>query len=695
MINVIVSRKNFAAAIELIMKKFYVISLTLLGWSSLFAQEDTSKVKELGQVVVTGQYKPQSVKNSVHQVRIISAEQIQKQSPSKLQDVLNSQLNIRFSQDLATGGSDISMLGLSGQNVKILIDGMPMIGRQGTSNEININQVEVNSIERIEIIEGPMSVVYGADALAGVINIITKKPGAERFSVNARLHEETVGKEYGLQQGIHNQYAGLSGNYKKWYGSGGIGRNLFNGWKGDSTGRELTWHKKDQIVANALVGYRTDKLNIYYRLDGLDEIITNPDNLLAQGNEPAIDQDYMTNRLMQQIQASYLFSTKLSANVQTSYTHFTRQVYSSLYYPDGDVRVAPASLHSLNTFNGFTFRGTAVYMPSTIISFQPGVDINMESGEGERIQAGMHQINDYAFFITSEITPVKNINIRPGVRFVHNSVYKAPPVIPSVNAKFSLTKHLDLRLAYARGFRAPSLRELYFDFFDASHSIKGNPDLEAEHSNSFTGSLTWIARNTSAVKFKTILSGFYNDVSNMIDYALDPNDINITTYMNIDRYKTRGVVLNGNIIYKNLDASLGFGYTGRYNDYSLYDKDLPSFQWAGEVNSVVMYSLPKIGLGVNLYYKYTGKLPYYQEVIVNNQSELRLVKANGFHWADLTLNKKFGKMLTLNAGIRNLFDITTVGSTAVSGGAHTSGGARPIGSGRSYFLGLGFNWQKK
>jgi len=148
------------------------------------AQNDSvNNVKQLAEVVVTGQYKPQSVKQSVYQVRTITKEQIQKQAASKLQDVLNNQLNIRFSQDLSTGGSDISMLGLSGQNVKILLDGVPMTGRQGTSNEININSIEINSVERIEIIEGPMSVIYGADALAGVINIITKKAKAEQLSV--------------------------------------------------------------------------------------------------------------------------------------------------------------------------------------------------------------------------------------------------------------------------------------------------------------------------------------------------------------------------------------------------------------------------------------------------------------------------------------------------------------------------------
>lgn len=678
------------------MYKLYAVLLLSIVATTAFSQEDSVQVKNLGEVVVTtGQYKPQSVKNSVYQVRVISQEQIRRQAPAKLQDVLNSQLNIRFSQDLATGGSDISMLGLPGQNVKILIDGVPMIGRQGTSNEININQIEVNSIERIEIIEGPMSVVYGADALAGVINIITKKGSKEKIGVQARLQEETVGDEYGSGKGIHNQYLGASANYKKWYLNGGIGHNLFSGWKDTASGRELTWHKKDQIVGNAVVGYRNDKLNVYYRLDGLDEIITNPANLPG-GNQPAIDQEYITDRLMQQLQASYIFHSRLSANALASYTHFTRQVYSTLYYPNGDRRIATApGLQQLSTFNGFTFRGSAVYRPSSFVSFQPGVDINLETGEGDRVKAGTQTINDYAFFLTSEITPSKKINIRPGLRFVYNSVYDAPPVIPSINTKFALGRDWDLRLAYAYGFRAPSIRELYYDFFDASHSIQGNPDLQAEHSNSFTGSLGWNTYDGKDVHFRTTLNGFYNDVDNMIGYAVDAANPSVTTYMNIAKYKTTGGSLNGQLQYRHLDAQLGFGYTGRYNEYSEADKSLPTFKWSPEITSIISYSVPKVGMDLNLFYKFTGKLPYYQAITNGTQTTYSLIETEGYSWADLTVNKKIKKIFTISGGIRNLFDVKAVNNTAAASGAHSSGGPRPIGYGRSYFLGLAFNWSTR
>ena len=673
-----------------------LILLTTLVSLTTFAQtKDTSKTGVLDEVVVTGQYQPQSVKRSVYQVRVISKERIQKQAATKLQDVLNTELNIRFSQDLATGGSNMSMMGLGGQNVKILLDGVPMVGRQGTSNEINVNQIDINAIERIEIIEGPMSVVYGADALAGVINIITKKPKKEKLAVNARLQEESVGDEYGFDQGIHNQYLGLSGTLKNWQFSGGIGRNLFTGWKDTAVGRELIWHKKDQIVANASVGYHTEKFNIYYRLDGLDEIITNPGNYA--GNPPkALDQEYITDRIMQQLQSSYIFNAKLSANVVGSYTHFTRQVYTTTVNQNNDVRLAIGpGLQSISTFDGITVRATAVYKPSAVISFQPGIDINSESGEGERIKTGTQTISDYAFFITSEITAGKKFSVRPGLRFMKNSVYDSPPVIPSINAKYSITDGLDFRLAYAMGFRAPSIRELYYDFHDASHDINGNPDLKAESSNSITGSLAWKAVQKTSLVLTTTLSGFYNDIKDRIDIGqLSPTNPNFT-YINIGTYKTRGLALNNNLNYKNLNAALGFSYTFLYNEYEQNKESLPEYTETPEVNATLGYSFPKIGLDFNFYYKFTGKRPYYQLTTNGGQTDFLLVETGSYNWADFTVNKKLFKYFILNAGVKNIFDVTTVNNAGFSGGAHANSGATPIGYGRSYFAGLAFNWAKK
>lgn len=681
------------------MRKSILFTWLILTGTAVFAQQDTTVVPtELGEVVVTGQYRPQSVKQSVYQVRVINRERIERQAGTKLQDILNNELNIRFTQDPATGGSDITMMGLKGQNVKILVDGMPMVGRQGTSNEININQIDINNIERIEIVEGPMSVIYGADALAGVINIITKKSSAAKISVSARLHEETVGDEYGIGngQGIHNQAASFTYRKKGWELGAGFSHNYFGGWKDTLEGRELAWHKKDQRLAHAFIGYHNARFNVRYRLDGLDEIITNPGNFEAQPQPGAIDrfaadQEYLSQRMMHQLQAVYFANKNLSFNAQAAYSDYSRQVYSTLLSHDANQRyVNPSpSSQSVVNFDGFTFRGTALYTVNKNLSFQPGVDINLESGDGERLKVGKNRVNDYAFFLTSEVKLGEKISLRPGLRFVHNSVYDAPPVIPSINGKWVLGKNLDFRLSYARGFRAPSVRELYFNFFDANHQIIGNPDLKAETSNSFNASFSWNKISPSKVVYSTVVGGFYNSVKNLIDYAISADDPNVFELTNVSDSRTAGVNITSVVKYQQWNLSVGGSYTGFYNEYSEADKDLAELQWSPEVNANVGYSIEKLGLDFNLFYKFVGKRPRY--IVSNN--EYVLAKQESYQMADLTVNKKLFRVLTINAGIRNLFGVDRLTSTLASTGAHTSG-IQNIAYGRSYFAGLVFNWAK-
>ena len=269
-------------------------------------------------------------------------------------------------------------------------------------------------------------------------------------------------------------------------------------------------------------------------------------------------------------------------------------------------------------------------------------------------------------------------------------MYDAPPFIPSLNTKIALTKHLDLRLAYARGFRSPSLRELYFNFFDANHQIVGNPDLKAETSNSFTGSLTWKKILPGEVIYTTVLGGFYNHIKNMIDYSLDARNPNVFILTNVSDSKTAGVNLSTVVKYKKWNLSLGASYTGFYNDYSAVDESLPVLQWSPELNSTIGYSFARIGVDVNLFYKFTGKRPSY----IQKDLDVVLTEMESYHWADLTVNKKAFKFLTVNAGIRNLFDVDRVRSTSTASSVHTASGINSIGSGRAFFAGVVFNWER-
>ena len=647
----------------------------------------------LSDAVVTGQFGKQSLRSSVYQVRTIDSERIRLRGATNIQSVLNTELGIRFSNDPILGTTDIQLMGLKGQNVKILLDGVPMVDR-GETRE-SIGQIDINTIERIEIVEGPMSVIYGTDALAGVINIITKKgEGGDNLIVSARIQEETVSDEYKpfSKAGSHNANLGVTWQKKVFQVSGNLTRNNFGGWQGALTGRAKTWLPKEQMLYSAGLGYAGKKWNVWYRFNGTDETIKLLGN--ATVANAAGDKDYITKRWFHQAQGEYQINDKLDFSGALSYTDYSRRTLSTNIDLNTGKRTLSLDLAAQDKaiFTTTFFRGIAKYKLSPNVYFLPGIEINNNSSSGQRIK-GEPTINEYAFFVSSELKVTPAIKLSPGVRFIKNSVYDAPPVIPSLNTKINLSKSLDLRMAYARGFRSPALRELYFDFHDASHSINGNVNLKAEYSNSFNAFLVWNSPEKTALRLTSTLGGFYNVFHDRIDTALDPNDRTQTTYLNVGLFKTTGFSLENKFFRKNIQATIGGTYIGTYNEI-LEDaeglSDLPEFVWSPEVNANLVYTFRKIGTSLNFFYKYTGKKPAY---VLNSTTPLSasLTQIDSYHIADVTINKNFGRYLNVIAGAKNIFDVTSIRTTTQGAGHDASG---PGFSGRSYFLGLNIRWSK-
>ncbi len=688
-----------------------LILLMLVPVSYLAAQQRDSikakeKVDQLEEVVVTAQFGPQSLKSSVYNIRTINAEKIRLRGATNIQQVLNTEFGFRFSNDLTLGTTDVELMGMSGRNIKILLDGVPMIDRSDSRE--SLNQIDINTVERIEIVEGPVSVVYGTDALAGVINIITKNAGKSLLTVSARIQDETAGDEYNALtgKGNHSQNVNLSWQQKGWSALAGLSHNDFGGWNlapKAATSAEVNavsnrWKPKEQFLGNTKIGYRNDNFNVWYRLDGLKETIDsrggmNPNNFKGEF------QTYTTNRYTQQIQSEWRLSKQLQLTGIAGYTDLKRSTRTVIhdFTNNSEVLSTDAGKQDIANFNATIFRATAIYTASKRIAVQPGFEFNRDAASGARIK-GTPVINDYAFFVSSEIKASKAINIRPGLRFIKNSVYQAPSVIPSLNTKFNLNKALDLRLAYARGFRAPALRELYYDFFDASHAIMGNENLKAEESNSFNGSLAWAGIKSDQLQFRSTLSGFYNEFKNRIDYGVDVANPSITTLINVSKYKTTGATLDNTLILKNVQTNIGLAYIGRFNSLGENQPalELPEFVWSPELTANVSYTLSKLNGNISLFYKYAGARPSYQLSTANGVQTAKLVKIGGFSWTDLMFNKNIYRYITLNAGVKNLFDVTQLTNTSsASGGAHSTGGASvPYSYGRSYVLGLTFNWNK-
>lgn len=676
--------------------RLILISAAILGSIlRLSAQTDTSAVLE-EVTVTTGQYQPQSLKNAVYKIKVITAEQIKAKAALNITQVLNTELGFRFSNDNALGVTDVQLMGMSGRSIKILLDGVPLTDRNDTRE--SLNQIDLQSVERIEIVEGPMSVMYGSDALAGVINIITKKANETRFTAGARVQEETAGKEYDPfgNKGLHLQSVNASYAQRSFFVNGGFTHNDFRGFGGDDYGRAKAWKPKEQYLGSITLGHRGEKNTVYYRLDGLDETIASK-GAINMGSFKAFDQRYITRRWMHQVQDDWHINSRFHLNTSASYTDYSRRTRSTRHdFTTGtDELTTGTGEQDTAKFTTLFFRTQGHYTVNEKLSFQPGIEFNHNAASGARIE-GSPVINDFALFASAEWRPVNNINIRPGFRLIKNSLYDAPPIVPALNTKIRLSDNMDVRLSYAKGYRAPALRELYFDFIDANHAILGNKDLKAETSNSFNGSLAW-SYNQNGIKAMSTFSGFYNVFNDLIDYALDPADNTTTRLFNVSKFKTTGISFEQGFIYKQLQLNVGALLVGRYNDLSNEEglsREVPAFNWSPEVNTNIFYSISKIKTSLALMYKYSGARKAYQ-MVNGSTADVELKGLSSFNWADFSVSKTLFSAVTLQAGVKNIFDVNSVNNTAAGGGAHSTGGPAPISYGRSYFLGIAYQFSKK
>ena len=294
------------------------------------AGDSVSDSRHIDEVVVTGQFAPTSVRNSVYKVRSITQDQIRRRRTSDITTLLNTELGVRFNNDLVLGESDIQLMGMSGQNVKVLMDGVPLLDRGATKQ--SLSQIDVNSIERIEIVEGPVSVIYGTDALAGVINIITKNAGSDekRLNLQAGILEETVGEEYSPfhKEGKHNAHLYASYQQNGWQASLSGSRNNYGGWQGNKTGRELAWQPKDQWLGAAKVGYRNQQVETWYRVDYANEDIYTPGPYTL--NNKYVDKHYLTDRWTHMLQSNWKASDSWSFNGALSYQDYQRQTQTTM-----------------------------------------------------------------------------------------------------------------------------------------------------------------------------------------------------------------------------------------------------------------------------------------------------------------------------------------------------------------------------
>lgn len=641
-------------------------------------------VYNMDEVVVTGQFTPQPIDKSIFRVKVIGSKQIDRKASTNLVELMAGELNIRTAHDGALG-SKITLQGLGGEHIKFLIDGVPVIGRM--NGNIDLGQLNLYNVEHIEIIEGPMSVIYGSNALAGVINVITKENKHNKLKAQASSYTESVG--------VYNFNADVSLKKNKWTASVAGARNFFGGYSPVDTSRSKRWKPKRQYNADASIGYQHQATQARFSTSYFNEFILDKGNLRKPYYENAFDSHFNINRLTTKLDVNTPLFRDRFLNVLTSYSYFDRR--KNTFFNDltklEKSFTRNLSDHDTSSFGQYLLR--AEFSKSTEASpfnYQLGIDLNYEDGTGKRVLNKKQSMGDYAAFVSFKIRPVIRWMLQPGMRFSYNTKYKAP-LVYSLNTKWDISEPLTLRISYAKGFRAPSIKELYLEFVDINHNIRGNENLKAENSQNINMTLKY-HQEKSTYDYGIEANLFYNNIRNSITLAIvDPEDA-LYTYVNLDNMITHGFQLNfNNRLYPWLEVKTGIGQTGRKQ--LLNSTDRQTFIYTYDILGSINYLWRRPDINLDVYYKYNGDYP---EVFLGTEGKLLRSIMQGYHTMDIAVSKRlWSNRLNMQIGAKNLFGNTNIGIKGASdaGGIHSGGSASSaVGWGRTYFVKLNILFQQ-
>lgn len=685
--------------------------LAILGFYCLMAkmaaQTDMDSALwqvDLEDVVVTAQYEPTHIKNVLHDIQLIPNVRISQQGATNLEQLLSQQSSIRIRQD-AVLGSSMSLLGLDGQNVKLMIDGVPIIGRQ--DGNIDLSQINLYQVEQVEIVEGPLAVHYGTDAIAGVVNLISKKKQAKTFQIGGSVQVEERGENvYTLNLGFrpsdHWQIA-LSGGYDE-----------FGGFSEDTL-RSVLWNPKEQRYLDGNVSWYFDSdQQLRYGVRYFEEEVQNLGEVRRPQFKPyAFDDFYQTIRFDHTLTHSGSLSDLYYLQTTAAYNEFER--IKNSYRTDFEEQEAMLLKDQQDTslFTGVMFRSIlASRYAESPLNFQLGVDLRYDNATGQRIQdtlsskENFSEIGDYALFGTLRYTPFSRLTLEGGVRYSYNTRYKAP-IVPSIHLKYELHPDWVVRASYAQGFRSPDLKELFFSFIDINHFIVGNPDLKAERSNNAQFSFSYLKEeDTKKTSFQ--LKGFYNHIHDKIELfefvetetgnepAIDTSTLRFT-YFNLTKYVNQGLQASLGLEFDAFRFNTSYSLIGYYNPASEDFASVDRFFYASELSNSLTYMITKHELAFSLFLRTNDKLVRFAPTTdAEGNDVIQQVIQDGFTMLDCSILKHFWKKrLSFTVGCKNIFDVQRVGQTGSIEGVHTStSGTAIIGTGRNWFarIGLDFGW---
>lgn len=578
-------------------------------------------------VVVTATRSERKLSNVTVPVTIINSKLIQQIGALRLTDVLKEQPGLTLSSGFGAG---VQLQGLNPDYTIILINGEPLVGR--TAGVLDLNRIALGNIKKIEIVKGPSSSLYGSEAMAGVINIITDATTKIPLQTSVRY-----GTYKTIDAGINNAVSTKSIFYQGYY-------NYFStdGYsiRPNSASRVTT--PIQRLTSNQQLKYNlTENTNLLVGVRYTSEQIKNDISVTNGGTTIHSNGEEKNTDYNISSSVNHRFSNYLKTSFRTYITQYnaTQNLLTISGAPYTDMLD-----HVFNRFENQT--DWVVNKKLTAIIGGGFVNEGVKSSRYDSEKIRKTNANQYAFS-QWEWMPNSKLILIGGIRFDHNQTY-ASALSPKASMLYKINKQHKIRLSVGEGFKAPDFRQLYLDFTNAAagaYSVFGTSQaqkvigqlntlgqigtlynnfyqLKALQPEYATGShLSW----EFEPNIKNFLSVqiFRNDIRNLIEVQQVGAYITgaqIYSYLNIGRAFTTGLELEAKHQFSN-----SFSISAAYQYLQTGDKDQ-----IAQIKSGTVYTRDANGLSRKLnLIEYVG-LP-------NNskhkaQLKINYSNPNGFFW---------------------------------------------------------------
>lgn len=433
------------------------------------------------QIVVTAVRRPQPISGSSSTVKIISSDDIGKTGAKTVAEALKSVTEVNVKSTGGLGGiSTVRLKSASSSQILLLVDGQKI--NSALLGVFDLNDIPVLNIDRIEIVEDSLSAIYGADAMGGVINIITK--GTKMKPLTASVNYGSFG-EFGAYLSSTGTLSDLS--YQVFFQdlkSEGFRQN--SDYKNQGYGVSLDWKDSLSLKYNTA---NSEKGNPGVPASDTDSwsASTPFDRQKDFYGNLSID---LKNRIGDSSNKLTLFE-----NTQNETVHY-QDSFTGLFTDDRYFsRIYGSELQNITRFSRAVLTS--------------GVEWKRSIGDSSK--AGDHNLDNSSVYVNLDSGSGLPMSANFGLRYDNSPVWGSE-LMPRVGMIIDLSGGNRLRYSLAKAFRAPTINELYWS--EPSYGMYGNPDLKPEKSDSFNIVLENICGNDS------LSAGYYsNRMTDMISWV--------------------------------------------------------------------------------------------------------------------------------------------------------------------------------